>query len=29
VYSSVFTSFESGVQSSIDITSKGTVTLIR
>jgi len=29
VYSSVFTSFESGIQSSIVITSKGTVTLIR
>jgi len=29
VYSSVFTSFESGIQSSIDIKSTGTITLIR
>ena len=29
IYSSVFTSFESGIQSSIDIKSKGTITLIR
>ncbi len=29
VYSSVFTSFESGIQSSIDIKNTGTVTLIR
>ena len=29
VYSSVFTSFESGIQSSIDIKTTGTVTLIR
>ena len=29
VYSSVFTSFESGIQSSIDIKNTGTITLIR
>ncbi len=29
VYTAVFTSFESGIQSSIDIANKGTVTLIR
>ena len=29
IYSSVFTSFESGIQSSIDIKNTGTVTLIR
>ena len=29
VYSSVFTSFESGIQSSIDVKNTGTITLIK